>query len=180
MPCKISFAIILLAGQATFAQVAIQQPVVGTAAVNTTVSVPDRGTTFLGGTSSAQSGRSQYGPLRSGTSMGLSRQSSSISVNVRVIDLQAMDEAILSSRPALDERARHISATANSRQGNTRTNAADSADAVSSAAKAARSEALAFESEKAGKVTVAKLHWKMAAKYGSRFAEKRLMELNTQ
>ena len=49
-------------------QIAVQQPVVSTNSVRTTVSVPDRGSALLGGVGSAQSGRSSYGPLRSGSS----------------------------------------------------------------------------------------------------------------
>lgn len=176
----ISFAIIVLAGQSVFAQVAIQQPVVGTTAVNTTVSVPDRGTTYLGGTSSAVSGRSQYGPIRSGTSMGFSRQSSSMSVSARVIDLHTMDQEILNSRSSSDDRWQHISASASSRRPRDRTTEPESADTVSPLAKAAKSEALALEAENARKMGVAKLHWKMAAKYGSKYAEKRLAELDSK
>src|SRR5580704_1752172 len=98
------FAIVLawmwLTISPAFGQQVVQQPVVGTTSVNTTVSVPDRGTTFLGGVSSAQSGRSQYGPFRSGPSTGFTRQSTSMSVNVYIHDLHAMDEAILNSGPA--------------------------------------------------------------------------------
>lgn len=180
MAKRISFAILVLTRQIALAQVAVQQPVIGTTAISTTVSVPDRGTTFLGGTSSALSGRSQYGPIRSGTSLGVTRQSSSMSVSVHVIDLKAMDEAILNSRPTIEDRARDIDTPGNSRRTVTRTSEPEATETVSPAAKAARSVSLALESEKAGKLGVAKLHWKMAAKYGSKVAEKRLAELNSK
>jgi hypothetical protein len=175
----ISVVVLLLACQTSFGQVAVQQPVVANSSVNTTVSVPDGGTTFLGGTSSAQSGRSQYGPIRSGTSTGLSRQSTSMSASVRIIDLHEMDEAILRSRPIVSDRPRQMTSTVNSRRNNDRTTEPDSFDTVSPTVKVARSEQLALEAEKAGKTGVAKLHWKMAAKYGSKTAEKRLAELNS-
>lgn len=177
---RISFTVILLAGQSAFAQVAIQQPVVGTTAVNTTVSVPDRGTTYLGGTSSALSARSQSGPLRSGTALGISRQSSSMSVSARVIDLHAMDQEILNSRPSANDRWNHISNSASSFRSKERSPEPEPADTVSPVAKAARSEALALEAENARKMGVARLHWKMAAKYGSKYAEKRLAEWDSK
>ncbi|MEI8019997.1 MAG: hypothetical protein WCH39_17470, partial [Schlesneria sp.] len=97
MRCSVLISILLLVGRTSFAQQVIQQPVVATTAVSTTVSVPDRGSALLGGVSSAQSGRAQYGPLRSGTNTGISRQATSITTHVYIHDLQAMDEAILNS-----------------------------------------------------------------------------------
>src|SRR5262249_40627147 len=136
-------------------------------------SVPDRGSTFMGGVSSAQSGRSQYGPLRSGTSTGLTRQSTSMSVSVRIIDLHEMDEAILNSRPAVQERAR----TLTGQSGHRRLSDPEPSNVRTPVVPVARSEELARSAEKAGKMGVAKLHWQMAAKYGSKTAEKRLAEL---
>ena len=155
---------VLLIGQSAFGQLAVQQPVVGTTSINTTVTVPDRGSTYLGGVSSAQSGRSQYGPLRSGTSTGFTRQSSSMSTSVYIHDLRAMDEAILNS----------VGRSA----GTERTSSSASLEVVTSPAeKRKKFEDLAQKAEAAGKDKLAKLHWQMAAKYGSSNAEKRLAKL---
>lgn len=165
--------LILFGVRAAVAQV-VQRPVVGTMSVNTTVSVPDRGSAFLGGTSSAQSGRSQYGPLRSGSSLGLSRQSSSISTHVYIHDLQAMDEALLRSRPAVNELPTRES---NRSLRRTEPSIAATHSPVERSEKAAKFEELGRKAEQAGKIGVAKLHWQMAAKFGSHSAEQRLAEL---
>lgn len=82
--------------QTAFAQqITVQQPVIQNFSVRTSVSVPDRGAASLGGVSSAASSRSASGPFRSGSSVGLSRESSSASAHVFIHDLRAMDEAIL-------------------------------------------------------------------------------------
>jgi hypothetical protein len=171
---RICVAAIVLTGQASFAQQTIQQPVVGTTSVNTTVSVPDRGTTFLGGVSSAQSGRSQYGPLPIGPSSGLTRQSSSMSVSVYIHDLQAMDEALLNSASSSAEPRR-------AGTGMTSLKAVPQPPAepvASPAEKASKFEQLARKADEAGKPGVAKLHWQMAAKYGSKAAEEKLAEMS--
>ena len=150
------------------AQITIQQPVVRTTGVATTVSVPDRGSILLGGVNSAESSRSSYGPLRTGTSRGYGLSGSSISANVYIIDLQAMDEAILNSVPdtsvPLVIRPRSMAADRD---------AAPRAEAPP-AEKAANFERLARQAESAGKTGVAKLHWQMAAKYGSTLARETL------
>ena len=97
MRCYLFTALMLAVGGPAWGQQAVQQPVVSSTSVGTTVSVPDRGSALLGGVSSAQSARSQYGPLPSGTNRGFSRQATSITTNVYIHDLQAMDEAILNS-----------------------------------------------------------------------------------
>ena len=166
-------AFALVAGQSVFAQQVVQQPVVGVMSVNTSVTVPDRGSAFLGGVSSAQSGRTQYGPLRSGTSTGLTRQSSSISTSVYIHDFRAMDEALLTSQPASSDDRRMRSGPAVRRDRESTPNVV----VVSPLEKMAKFEELARNADKAGKAGVAKLHWQMAAKYGSKTAEKRLAEL---
>ena len=91
----LSFAIAVASAIQCQAQV-VQLPAVGTFSVSTTVSVPDQGTASLGGV-----GRSSYGttsrgagPLASRASGGQS-SASSVSVSATIIDLAAMDEAIL-------------------------------------------------------------------------------------
>jgi hypothetical protein len=175
MRCSVLIAILLLVDRTSFAQQVIQQPVVATTAVNTTVSVPDRGSALLGGVSSAQSGRAQYGPLRSGTNTGISRQATSISTHVYIHDLQAMDEAILNSGPS-------ESSTSKSSIGSRLVRSKGQEQPVdpiaSPAEKASKFEQLARKADEAGKPGVAKLHWQVAAKYGSKLAETRLAELS--
>lgn len=179
MRIQILITAIVLSGQFTFgqrfafAQIAVQQPVVGVTSVNTTVSVPDRGTTYLGGVSSFQAGRSQYGPLRSGTSMGYSAQSSSMSASVYIHDLRAMDEAILNSVG----RTSDGSAMIGGNSGRISQPNPASETTASPAEKRKKFEELALKSEAAGKANIAKLHWQMAAKFGSSQAERRLAEL---
>ena len=175
MRCSVLIAILLLVGRTSFAQQVIQQPVVATTAVSTTVSVPDRGSALVGGVSSVQSGRAQYGPLRSGTNTGISRQATSITTHVYIHDLQAMEEALLNSGPS-------ESTTAKSSIGPKLVRSKEREQPVepvaSPAEKAAKFEKLARKADEAGKLGVAKLHWQVAAKYGSKLAETRLAELS--
>ena len=170
-----SFVILLLTCQSLSAQQTVQLPVVSSTSVNTTVSVPDRGSALLGGVSSAQSGRNQYGPIRPGTSTGLERRASSITAHVYIHDLQAMDEAILNSAPT---RSSPLSTSIGNRSNSLLTREPATVSDESSASKAVRFERLAKQAENAHKTGVAKLHWQAAAKYGSKIAETRLAELN--
>jgi hypothetical protein len=146
------------------AQITLQQPVVRTIGVGTTVSVPDRGRMFLGGVNSAESFRQSYGPFRSGTSRGYGLSGGSMSASVYIIDLQAMDEAILNSTPdsvvmpSIRSRSSEPELDVATRQ------------IPSAVEKAVRFERLARQAESSGRAGVAKLHWQMAAKYGSTLA----------
>lgn len=76
----------------------VQLPSYGTFSYSGAVSVPDQGTAVLGGNSYAASGSNSrgFGPY-STRSTGRNFGTSNASVSVKIIDLQAMDEAILSS-----------------------------------------------------------------------------------
>ena len=66
--------------------------------VATSVVVPDRGSTYLGGVNRASSGRNEFGaPLSpfGNRSIGSERSAASMRVSVYVHDFQAMEEAIL-------------------------------------------------------------------------------------
>lgn len=148
------------------AQITVQQPVVRSTSVGTTVSVPDRGSVLLGGVTSAEASRQSYGPLRTGTSRGYSLSASSVSASVRIIDLQAMDEAILNSVPD--------SPTARSfRSPRMEVHTPTVSPEVVANDKAARFERLAQQAEAEGRTGVAKLHWQMAARHGSTLARER-------
>jgi hypothetical protein len=170
--------ILLSAPMALAQQMTVQQPVVNTFGGATTVSVPDRGSTFLGGVNSARSGRITTGPIRSGTAMGLERTGTSMSAHVYIHDLQAMDEAILAQgrSSADDDIAPYAARLTARRQIGTEPAIAKSATPVDRTAQAARSEQLARDAEANGKPAVARLHWQMAAKHGSLTATSKLAE----
>jgi hypothetical protein len=161
--------IVLGSTSALLAQVTVQQPAIESFGVSTSVSVPDRGRIFMGGVNSAASSRQSNGPLRTGTSRGYSLSASSTSVGVTIIDIRAMDEAILNSvpdSPALPVVRSHAAA-ANG-------DVVRTADPTATVEKIVRFEKLAQQAEMAGKVGVAKLHWQMAAKHGSSLARAKL------
>ncbi|MBI1345169.1 hypothetical protein GC163_02655 [bacterium] len=145
----------------------VQQPVVQSFGGATTVSVPDRGSIVLGGVSSAASGRQVYGPGYRGSSYGIERSASSISVGVTIIDLHEMDEALLSQgSTAHDDNVwfdRLQTRAAASQPGKSR----QFSTVIDRRAEAERFERLATAAEAKGKHSLAKLHWQMAAKYGS-------------
>ncbi len=175
-------AVVVLCGLSTAeAQpVTVQQPVVGQFSATTTVSVPDRGSMHLGSVNSARSGRVTTGPFRNGSSFGQELTGSSLSVGVWIHDLRAMDEAILAgSGPVADDVApwaRKLAARYGEPRPDERGSALASvpAETIAPAAKAARFEQLAVAAEGRGQANVAKLHWQMAAKYGSTLAAERL------
>ena len=152
-------------------QLVIQQPVVGTTSASTSVVVPNGGRAFLGGVSSTQSGRSRYGFAQPGSSIGLSRSSSSMSVGVTIIDLREMDEAILNSVPDQPESSttftRHANAVRSSRANRLHEPVRET---PSTAERASLFERLARKAELENRPGAAKLHWQMAAKYGSAIA----------
>ncbi len=167
--------VVMFAGLIAFAtesaraqQVAVQQPVVGVTSVNTSVLVPDRGQIRLGGVSSAQSSRNQYGTWPRGSSFGVSRSANSLSASVTIIDLREMDEAIMSTAPTSS--ASH-STLVRSKESEVR-----SPTERSPSEKAAHCERLALRAEEQGRFSVARLHWIMAAKYGSFAAKERLVD----
>ncbi len=154
--------------------VTVQQPVVGRFSASTTVSVPDRGSMHLGSVNSARSGRVTTGPFRNGSSFGQELTGSSLSVGVRIHDLREMDEAILAGAPALDEPSPWTRRLAERHGERGSAVASVPAETIAPAAKAARFEQLAVAAEGRGQTNVAKLHWQMAAKYGSALAAERL------
>jgi len=102
-PCTAWFLLVFfgLGAGAAFAQQAttVQLPTYSFFTTNTTVSVPDRGSVYLGGVSRAASGRNEFGcpllPFRN-RSFGTERSASNASVSVYIHDFEAMDEYLLS------------------------------------------------------------------------------------
>ena len=156
-------------------QITVQQPIVGVTSVSTYVAAPDRGRTYLGRASSAQSGSSRYGFGTSGSSFGLSRSSTSLSAGGTIIDLREMDEAILNSVPdrpmSSSSFARHAAAISGPRAETPR-------EVESTAERAAKFERLAHTAEAENRPGVAKLHWQMAAKFGSAAARERSRQVD--
>lgn len=76
-------------------QITVQQPQRQAFGVGTVVSVPDRGSAFLGGVRSAASGRNSAFGLPGNVGAGTSINSGSSSVHVTIHDFEAMDAALL-------------------------------------------------------------------------------------
>lgn len=76
----------------------VQLPTYSYFSVGTTVSVPDRGSTYLGGVNRASSGMNEFGvplmPFRN-RSIGSERSASNMRVSAYIHDFEAMEEAIL-------------------------------------------------------------------------------------
>jgi hypothetical protein len=90
----------LLLGTVAWAQrsTAVQLPTWSQFSTSTTVSVPDRGATYLGGVKRARSGSNQFGaPLVpfGNRATGGTRSASGMSVHVTVHDFEAMDAYLL-------------------------------------------------------------------------------------
>lgn len=73
----------------------VQQPVVDVFNVSTVVSVPDRGSTLLGGISRAAEARGRFGFMPGGSSLGLERSNTTASAHVYIHDLAGLDEELL-------------------------------------------------------------------------------------
>jgi len=87
-------------------QAVVQQPSVEVLSGSTTVSVPNRGRTVIGGVSRGASSRSVYGPFPSGINNGRSFEGSSLSVGAYIHDFEELDRQALS---AAESRAPHRS-----------------------------------------------------------------------
>ncbi len=90
---------VVAASSCNAAAQAVQLPTFHSFGASTTVSVPDRGGVLLGGVSRAASGSVSrgpgLGPLGRSRALGSSVGASQVSVSATIIDLAAMDEAVL-------------------------------------------------------------------------------------
>lgn len=165
-----------LIASASGQSISVQQPILGVTSGSSGVVVSNGGRTFLGGVSSAQSGRSRFGFGQRGSSLGLSRSSTSMSAGATIIDLREMDEAILNSIP--DQRdstspfARHATAI---RSTSSERPSKSNRDTEPASERAAKFERLALKAQDENRLRVARLHWQMAAKYGSEIAREKLI-----
>lgn len=88
----------------------VQLPTLSVFSGSTTVVVPDRGSTYMGGISRAASGRNEFGvpmlpfrPFRN-TASGYERSVSSLRVSATIHDFEAMDEFLLSRPTSFSQR----------------------------------------------------------------------------
>jgi hypothetical protein len=174
----------------------VQQPVIDTFGVGTTVSVPDRGGMYLGGVGRPAEARSARGfPLRRGP-LARSTSAASLSTGVFIHDFEAMDAAVLeaageSGRRLSYSKSRYDDATsyAMSRRWEAETRVAERREEPASTGTATRVTrpspaqdverilALGEAAEKRGKPELATVHYRLAARNGSAEAERRLAEL---
>lgn len=169
---------------AVLAQGAWQQPVVSQFSARTAVSVPDRGAIQIGSVSSTTQLRSSYGPLRQGTAAASAVRGGGLSAHVFIHDMAAMDAELL-AQPVPTGQFRHTAVPERSMPARPRfapttatTNTVSSAVEVAAEreATARRFEELARSALARGKPGVARLHWQMAAKYGSSAADEWLTQ----
>jgi len=94
----LSLALVALTARSAAAQ-SVQLPTLSSFRAGTAVSVPDRGSVYIGGINRAADGRKEFGtpllPLRN-RSIGSERSASSMWTSVYIHDFEAMDEALLS------------------------------------------------------------------------------------
>jgi hypothetical protein len=165
--------------RAGLAQLAVQQPVLGVNSVSTSVSVPDRGRAHLGSISRARDSRTHFGPFRPGTSTGFDREHSGLSVGVSIHDFEAMDRYLLSQgtsapdNPQLTGNARHAwEQLSAGQQPSTRA----SVPQREPAGKSEKYWQLGQKAEREGNLSVARLHYRIASRYGSEVAKTRLVQ----
>ena len=163
------------------AQLTVQQPVFGVNSVATTVSVPDRGTAHLGSISRARSSRSTFGPFRSGTNLGLDREHTGMSVNVYIHDFEAMDRYLLGQAPAAPPASSQLTGNAHHAWNQLQAQHGPvSSQVLPDPSRLSKSEKywrLGQQAEQEGNRSVARLHYRIAMKYGSQPAKTRLAQL---
>jgi hypothetical protein len=169
-------------------QITVQQPVVRTFSVRTTVSVPDRGSAFLGSIGRSADSRSRFGPLRSGTSTGTLREHAGMNVGVWIHDFEEMDRMLLGrgaatkrpdDGPELTGYAAHSYRSLLARSpGREPGRIAVPAPRESSTSRADRFFRLGLAAENRGSPAVARLHFRTAARLGSSPARERLEQLD--
>lgn len=174
---SLALILVVFAARGAYAQnIAVQQPVLQDFSVDTTVTVPDRGTSLLGSVSSGAAGRTTYGfgPLRNGSSRGYSLSNSSVTTTVYIHDLRAMDEALLATPgPASPAVSRWETALAQ-RQAADRAAGHQRVEPVQDLDKRLKFERLARDAEAGGKRALAQSYLKAAAKHGSPTAAQKI------
>jgi len=161
----------------------VQLPTFSFFGISTTVSVPDRGSVFMGGINRAQSGSRQFGaPLLpfGNRAMGSSRGAMGTRVSVWIHDFEAMDEALLSQPtafsghrsglpPAAEPWQRRLAESQDSSGGQPAPSLEDIRQKRLAAQQTRANEALVFferaqKAEEAGKANVARIYYQMVAR----------------
>ncbi len=169
--------LLILAAQIVQAQnVAVQQPVLQDFSVDTTVTVPDRGTALLGSVSAGAAGRTSYGfgPFRNGSSRGCNLSGSSVTTSVYIHDLRAMDDALLATAEPSTTVVHRWEAALVRRHAADRTAGSPRVEPEPDLDKRLKFERLAREAEASRKMSLALAYWKAAAKYGSPTAAEKI------
>ncbi|MDG2127225.1 MAG: hypothetical protein P8K08_04470 [Fuerstiella sp.] len=106
MGCLMVFVTV---GEGFAQRITIQQPVVSQFRVSTMVSVPDRGSTFLGSVSRAGSSRLTTGPFRSGSSVGRYTDYNGARVSVYIHDFEELERQLLADSPVTGRSLQRLS-----------------------------------------------------------------------
>ncbi len=160
----------------------VQLPTYSFFGVGTSVSVPDRGSAYLGGVTRASSGVSEFGvpltPFRN-RSFGSERSVANMSVSVYIHDFEAMEETILRQAAGATLQPRWPVAADVVRWDSRPDGAPSPAGSVADIRRHRAQEQLAREeeavsffergrtAEEAGKANVAKIYYQMAARRAS-------------
>ena len=111
--CMVALGLLAAISEKVAAQqnaVTVQLPTYRFFSISTTVSVPDRGGTAMGGIGRSALGANQFGPapLPAGTrAMGWERQAQNVHVFAQVHDFQAMEQALTGTEPGAPGHRHH-------------------------------------------------------------------------
>jgi len=187
--------LLLFCGDVFGQSLTLQLPSIGRFTVNTAVVVPDRGRTFLGSVKSAGESTNRFGgPLHFGSSKGLFREHSGMTATTYIHDLEAMDRYLLSqaghSQVGRFPSSGYSSLASHQRRGlidlyrnlTSREQAAEivrnkTVQLAKQQSKAEKYYKLGMRALNRDKISVAKIHFRNAAKYGSTEAKQKLAEL---
>jgi len=187
---SLSFAALLLTTPAVAQHITVQQPVFENFGVQTAVTVPDRGSVYLGGVNSAAAGRSSFGFPRTSTSTGVETRGSSVQVGVFIHNLQEVDAALLASVPQAPPQTPWEKRLAERRVGvfvgvpasagpEEEIRPAKAGTPTKTPPRMADLESRALRAEQSGKPAVALTYWRMAAKEGSALAREKLAKTSS-
>jgi hypothetical protein len=166
--------LLLISARALHAQT-VQLPTFQSFAVSTTVVVPDSGGASLGGVTRASSGSSQFGPWGP-RAIGGQGQAGGIGISVQIHDMKALDDAVLQQAAAQRARLgqpaeRQALGTAAATQPPLASVADLEQRRAAGAGQRERAASELFErarsAELAGKSSVARIYYQMAARRAS-------------
>lgn len=177
-PLLLALAVAVSADTAWAQATTVQLPTFNFFTVTTTVSVPDRGGTSLGGINRSSTGRNEFGaplsPLNN-RSIGSQQSASNMSVHVTIHNLDELDQDILAraqyvnTPPAELEKIKRLAAAGESTAGQPVASLDAIRAQVASEKRAEQRLALSsfekgLEAEGKGKYSVAKIYYRMAAR----------------